>query len=78
MSGLWSLVSALWSLLSDLFSLVCDGENSETNSSLDFAKDCGYISDVLHQELVNETLEIGKMPGSMINNPNPFLIKQKK
>jgi len=56
----------------------CDGENSETNSSLDFAKDCGYISDVLHQELVNETLEIGKMLGSMINNPNPFLIKQKK
>ena len=22
----------------------CDGENSETNSSLDFAYDCGYIS----------------------------------
>jgi len=22
----------------------CDGENSETDSSLDFARDCGYIS----------------------------------
>jgi four helix bundle protein len=22
----------------------CDGENSETESSLDFAKDCGYIT----------------------------------
>ena len=22
----------------------CDGENSETDTSLDFAKDCGYIS----------------------------------
>lgn len=56
----------------------CDGENSETNTSLDFAKDCEYISNELHQELVNETLEIGKMLGSMINNPYPFLIKPKK
>lgn len=53
----------------------CDGENSETNSALDFAKDCDYISDVLHQELVNETLEVGKMLGSMINNPYKFLVK---
>ncbi len=22
----------------------CDGENSETDSSLDFARDCGYIT----------------------------------
>ena len=22
----------------------CDGENSETDSSVDFAQDCGYIS----------------------------------
>jgi four helix bundle protein len=22
----------------------CDGENSETDSSLDFAKDCGYVT----------------------------------
>jgi len=56
----------------------CDGENSETDSSLDFARDCGYISDDLHQKLVNETREIGKMLGTMINNPFPFLIKLKK
>lgn len=56
----------------------CDGENSETNSALDFTKDCEYISAELHQELVNETLEVGKMLGSMITNPYPFLIKPKK
>ncbi|SHJ97038.1 four helix bundle protein [Tangfeifania diversioriginum] len=56
----------------------CDGENSETNTSLDFAKDCGYISNEIHQDLVNENLEIGKMLGSMINNPRPFLIKPEK
>ena len=26
----------------------CDGENSETDSSLDFARDCGYITEARH------------------------------
>ena len=30
----------------------CDGENSETDSALDFAKDCGYISQGEHWELL--------------------------
>jgi four helix bundle protein len=29
----------------------CDGENSETDSSLDFACDCGYIDRPEHVEL---------------------------
>src|SRR5450631_909494 len=29
----------------------CDGENSETDSSLDFAKDCGYITQQQHGTL---------------------------
>ncbi len=53
----------------------CDGENSETNSSLDFARDCKYISVEEHKFLTSQTLEIGKMIGSMINNPESFLIK---
>ncbi|HKJ82178.1 MAG TPA: four helix bundle protein [Ignavibacteriaceae bacterium] len=53
----------------------CDGENSETDSSLDFAKDCGYISHEEHQKLTAENREVGKMLGSMINNPKSFLIK---
>ena len=52
----------------------CDGENSETDSSLDFAKDSRYITAEQHAELTSLCQEIGKMLGSMINNPGPFLI----
>lgn len=55
--------------------LVCDGENSETDSSLDFAKDCEYISAKEHLTLTKEVSEIGKMLGAMINNPKPFIKK---
>ena len=51
----------------------CDGENSETDSSLDFAKDCGYITAEQHRELTSLCQEIGKMLGSMLKNPAPFL-----
>src|SRR5438093_1154850 len=52
----------------------CDGENSETDSSLDFARDCGYISPQQHATLVALCEEIGKMLGSMIRNPSSFSI----
>lgn len=52
----------------------CDGENSETDSSLDFAKDCGYITSEQHIELVSLCQKIGKMLGSMMRNPGAFLI----
>jgi len=52
----------------------CDGENSETDSSLDFAKDCNYITPEQHTELVLLCEEIGKMLGSMLKNPSSFLI----
>src|SRR5688572_7048276 len=29
----------------------CDGENSETDSALDFARDCGYVTIDEHAEL---------------------------
>lgn len=41
----------------------CDGENSETDSSLDFAKDCGYITAHEHQELTSMNRSIGRMLG---------------
>ena len=56
----------------------CDGENSETDTSLDFARDCGYISETEHRELTAEIVEIGKMLGSMINKPESFLINQNR
>src|SRR5436309_16083427 len=51
----------------------CDGENGETDSSLDFAKDCGYITSEQHAELVALSHEVCRMLGSMIKNPSPFL-----
>ncbi|HEX2933126.1 MAG TPA: four helix bundle protein [Candidatus Binatia bacterium] len=53
----------------------CDGENSETDSSLDFAKDCEYITMDCHAELTALSKQIGKMLGSMIKNPGPFLAR---
>jgi four helix bundle protein len=52
----------------------CDGENSETDSSLDFARDCQYITQEQRADLVALCREVGKMLGSMINNPRSFLI----
>ena len=51
----------------------CDGENSETDSSLDFALQCGYISSEQHGGLTATCEEVGRMLGSMIKNPNVFL-----
>jgi four helix bundle protein len=52
----------------------CDGENGETETSLDFARDCKYIDEETVSDLIEKNREIGKMLGSMINNPTPFLI----
>ena len=52
----------------------CDGENSETDTSLDFALDCSYISNEEHKDLTAFCTEIGKMLGAMIRRPVKFLI----
>jgi four helix bundle protein len=51
----------------------CDAENSETDSSLDFAYDCKYISADEYKDLTARCAEVGRMLGSMIQNPTPFL-----
>jgi len=53
----------------------CDGENSETDTWLDYALDCGYLTAEKHVELANAVVEVGKMLGSMLKNPIPFLLK---
>ena len=53
----------------------CDGENSETDTWLDFAKDCGYLSVSDHGRLVKGCREIGAMIGAILNDPTPFLLK---
>lgn len=52
----------------------CDGENSETDTCWDFARDCGYISHEDHAAAIELNHEIGKMLGAMINHPDKFLI----
>ena len=52
-----------------------DGENSETDTWLDFARDCEYLSVEDHRRLTSECQEVGAMLGSMMNNPAPFLVK---
>ena len=53
----------------------CDGENSETDTWLDYARDCGYISTELHERLTSKCASVGAMLGSMIRNPQPFILK---
>ena len=52
-----------------------DGENSETNTWLDFALACNYINKDEYIKFVSETTEIGKLINYMINNPGKFGVK---
>ncbi len=51
----------------------CAGENWETDTALDFARDCGYITLERHAGLVALNTEVGKMLCSMIESPDKFL-----
>ena len=49
-----------------------DGESSETQVWLDFARDCGYLGAETYAELTAGYEEVGKMLGSMIAHPEKF------
>jgi four helix bundle protein len=53
-----------------------DAENGETDTWLDFAKDCGYLSGSDHAKLSSECKEVGAMLGSIINSPQLFLLNR--
>jgi four helix bundle protein len=53
-----------------------DGENSETDTWLDYAHDCGYIDVKRYEELTNACATVGAMLGKMLNDPKPFLVKR--
>ncbi len=55
----------------------CDSENSETDTSLDFAFDCGYVAADEHRDMVAQCDEVGRMLGEMIRNPEKFLLTNK-
>src|SRR5213592_1184948 len=41
----------------------CDGENSETDASIDFAYQCHYITEDEHKSLAAKSASIGRMLG---------------
>ena len=49
-----------------------DAEATETQVWLDFARDCGYLSEDRHRELVRGYEEVGRMLSSMMREPERF------
>ncbi len=49
-----------------------DGEATETQVWIDFARDCGYLSPAQQAQLKTGYEEIGRMLGSMIAHPERF------
>jgi four helix bundle protein len=52
----------------------CEGENAETDTSLDFALACGYISKDKHLELTGANTEVSRMLHGMIRSPEKFVL----
>ena len=50
-----------------------DGEATETQVWLDFARDCNYLPSEKHAELVKNYEEVGKMIGTMMSMPEKFM-----
>ena len=50
------------------------GEEFETETWLDYSKDCKYFSEDIHNRLTNEYAEVRKILISMINNPNKWCV----
>jgi four helix bundle protein len=51
----------------------CDGENGETESALDFARDCNYLTSEQYRSLTVRCAEIGRMLGGMMKKSGSFL-----
>jgi four helix bundle protein len=56
----------------------CDGENAETDSSLDFCMSCGYLTSEEHASLKELNHAVGRMIGAMIHNSAAFLPSHKR
>ena len=49
-----------------------DAENSETQVWLEFSFKCSYINESVYNEMLNESIEVGKLINYMILNPQKF------
>src|SRR5262245_34248306 len=52
-----------------------DMENSETFTWIDFAYNCGYITQQVQEKWQQECNEVGKLLNHMIDNPSKYLRK---
>lgn len=50
------------------------GEEFETETWLDYSKDCKYISEEIHNRIISEYSEVRKMLISMINNAGKWCL----
>lgn len=55
----------------------CIGENWETDTAIDFARDCSYISNDEHAELTSMNSEVAKMLRSIHDHPEKFLLPRR-
>ena len=55
-----------------------DAEATETQVWLDFAHDCGYLSDNIYNELSQRYEEVGKMLGAILARPKKFVTDAKR
>ncbi|MCK4715872.1 MAG: four helix bundle protein [Candidatus Marinimicrobia bacterium] len=53
----------------------CDGENGETETWVNFAKDCQYIGVTEYNRLIERNQRVGQMLGNMINKADVFCNK---
>ncbi len=53
-----------------------DAENSETQVWIKFAYACKYIDGITFNDLIEKSIEIGKLLNYMINNPEIFMLKK--
>ena len=49
-----------------------DAENSEVQVWLEFSLKCGYINETTYNELLEKSLEVGRLIGYMMANPDKF------
>jgi len=50
-----------------------DMENTETQVSLDFAKECNYISEKAYKDLIEKSEEVGRFLNHMVENPEKYI-----
>src|SRR6266540_2056897 len=55
-----------------------DGEATETQVWLDFARDCNYLRLEKHTELIKGYEEVGRMLGTMMSMPEKFMLRSQR